>query len=396
MQIDVHTLSIVYFAVALSNGVMIMVVAWLWRGTPGVTWWFAGNLAIAAMAGHFYLAGHHHATLVAGTVYGTASFVLTHQGLLLFFGERAGRITVPVVATLGVGSSVLLYWLGAGDVVRAVLFQATFAYVCVRMIMLLVVDRGPMTFSCRLLAGVFAAGMVMVLARLPTFLMAENPSDVLATGGANALAYIGATVLSTGRTVGLILMMAQRLQGDVERYAQLMAEAALIDPLTGIANRRRAIDHGRQLFAAWRRYGRRFAVIALDIDHFKRINDSHGHAIGDEVLREVASRLTATVRELDLVARLGGEEFSVLLPEADLPEAAALGERLRTVLADLAVLGLPGAQPVTASFGVAAIDDADDTFEAVLRRADTALYRAKAAGRDRVETDAAAARAAVG
>ncbi|MCB1885280.1 MAG: GGDEF domain-containing protein [Geminicoccaceae bacterium] len=155
------------------------------------------------------------------------------------------------------------------------------------------------------------------------------------------------------------------------------------DVLTGAASRRRFFQEAERMFAEARRYGHALGVLFLDLDRFKAINDTFGHAIGDRVLQEACRVWQGTLRRSDLLARLGGEEFAVLLPYASEEGVLRTAERLR--------VGLRGARPagivdreVTASVGVA-LSTADDTaFEGVLDRADGALYAAKDAGRDQV------------
>lgn len=153
------------------------------------------------------------------------------------------------------------------------------------------------------------------------------------------------------------------------------------DPLTGAANRRHLDQRLAEEVERCRRHGRPLAVIMADIDHFKAVNDGHGHAAGDAVLRCFAELLRTHSRASDLVARYGGEEFTVLLPEASPPEAAAVAERLRAALAGQVQAALGRA--VTASFGVALLRE-NEPIETLLARADQALYRSKHAGRNRV------------
>jgi diguanylate cyclase (GGDEF)-like protein len=157
---------------------------------------------------------------------------------------------------------------------------------------------------------------------------------------------------------------------------------AAYDGLTSLANRRNAYDSLAAMIARARRNESRLSVVMFDLDHFKQINDGYGHAAGDEVLRSVASTLRETVRDTDICARVGGEEFLVLLPDADLPDAKIVAERLRTRLRARHVAAIGSS--VTASFGVAELQPADLTAENLLHRADQAMYRAKALGRDRV------------
>ena len=177
------------------------------------------------------------------------------------------------------------------------------------------------------------------------------------------------------------------LVGQVERQAReaevratAFAEAALRDPLTGAPNR----THAMQLLTDLHlqaQVGRGSAVALLDLDHFKRVNDTYGHAVGDMVLTRVAFTLSASCREGDTVARYGGEEFVVILKGADLAAARETCERLRQALVDLEWSATAPALRITASLGVAVLDGQTD-LKATLKAADDALYAAKAAGRN--------------
>lgn len=166
-----------------------------------------------------------------------------------------------------------------------------------------------------------------------------------------------------------------------ERLARLAAQ----DPLTGLANRRQFRERLDQDLALYRRHGAPGALVMLDLDHFKQVNDTHGHATGDLVLMEAADRLKAALRPSDMAARIGGEEFAVLLAGSDIGNAVTVAERLRSTLAELVVFA-PDGRPVrvTASIGVAAWQHDDRDERDLLERADQALYAAKNAGRDNI------------
>jgi diguanylate cyclase (GGDEF)-like protein len=189
--------------------------------------------------------------------------------------------------------------------------------------------------------------------------------------------YTGRTLTVTASAVVLIAMLAS--------FRRLKAAAefnAAYDGLTALANRRSAYDSATAMIARARRTGTTLSVVMFDLDRFKQINDSYGHAAGDEVLRCVGSTLRATVRDSDLSARLGGEEFVAVLPDADLQEARVVAERLRAQLRARTIPAIGSS--VTASFGVAELQPGDATAEDLLHRADQAMYRAKALGRDQI------------
>jgi two-component system cell cycle response regulator len=167
-------------------------------------------------------------------------------------------------------------------------------------------------------------------------------------------------------------------------------ELAITDSLTGLHNRRYMESHLRTLVEESIRTGRPLSILVTDIDHFKSVNDSHGHDGGDVVLKEFSARLKRNTRGIDLACRLGGEEFLIIMPETDLARAYQVAERTRAMIAsepfqlraDLKIR-------VTASVGLATLESPDDTPETIFKRADNALYAAKRRGRNRVAADAA-------
>ncbi|MDD4891373.1 MAG: diguanylate cyclase [Phycisphaerae bacterium] len=164
----------------------------------------------------------------------------------------------------------------------------------------------------------------------------------------------------------------------------LLIEYAKIDPLTGLANRRALMERLAQEWARIQRHGGQLSFIMGDVDHFKRVNDTHGHLAGDRVLREIAAAIASQCREIDLPTRYGGEEFAILVPDENAEGAGRLAERCRQAVEAIRVtVGSETSRP-TASFGVADAAAAGSA-EAMIQQADEALYRAKSAGRNRVE-----------
>ncbi|HVZ90136.1 MAG TPA: GGDEF domain-containing protein [Rhizomicrobium sp.] len=168
---------------------------------------------------------------------------------------------------------------------------------------------------------------------------------------------------------------------------QAASREARTDPLTGAVNRRRFSEAAAAEKDRCMRYGHAGAIILLDLDHFKRVNDTYGHPAGDAALKTVAEACNEEIRGTDLLARLGGEEFAILLPETSLHEAGQLAERLRARIAKLEVGTGKGVLRVTASFGVAPLLAAAASWEESISAADAALYRAKGAGRNQVQIE---------
>ncbi|WP_237903516.1 diguanylate cyclase [Azospirillum brasilense] len=171
---------------------------------------------------------------------------------------------------------------------------------------------------------------------------------------------------------------------DRRNMEEALRDMASRDPLTGIYNRRSFMELARSQLARAHRFSEPMSVFVLDVDHFKRINDSYGHATGDDALRMVAGGCQAILREYDILGRLGGEEFVVVLPGATAEESRVVAERVRRHLSRMAIPGPEGRFHLTSSIGIAALDGSYDTLEKAIHRADLALYRAKREGRNRV------------
>ena len=170
--------------------------------------------------------------------------------------------------------------------------------------------------------------------------------------------------------------MSPLVASDVRHRAD-----STLDQLTGLLNRRGLEPRFAEVAEQAALTGQPVSVVVADIDHFKRINDNHGHAIGDAVLRDVAYAMRRSLRTFELLYRLGGEEFLLLLPGADADDAAQVAEKLRVAIEELHPAGLP----VACSFGVATAYDEEVAFAPLVGAADAALYDAKRHGRNRVE-----------
>ena len=176
----------------------------------------------------------------------------------------------------------------------------------------------------------------------------------------------------------------KRFQDRLRETMQLSVEMAVIDPLTGLHNRRYLDGHLAQRVTQAQLEHRPLTAVLLDIDHFKTVNDTYGHAGGDVVLKQIAQRIRLNVRGVDIVARIGGEEFVIIMPEVDLEEATLIAQRLLRITAREPFSVAEGIElTVTTSAGIAQLQYAEDSA-GLLRRADAALYRAKAEGRNRV------------
>lgn len=241
----------------------------------------------------------------------------------------------------------------------------------------------------------------------PLISVIAGPEDVLLPirPDLGVHSFLGVPVVFRDQVIGLIALYNQGERSFTEENAQIaelfagqvaiamdnsrrleqMEKQAITDGLTGLYNRRAFVLAGEKEVGRARRYQRPLALIFFDIDHFKDVNDSHGHLIGDHVLRVLTDLVTRTTRATDIVCRYGGEEFIALMPEADRDEALAMAERLRQEISRMTVVTAGGTLSLTVSLGVAALRrDEDETLEDLIARADRAMYQAKAAGRNTV------------
>jgi len=186
---------------------------------------------------------------------------------------------------------------------------------------------------------------------------------------------VASLILATGAFATALARLGERARGDARR-----------EGLTGCYNRRAYYEFFKRESERSRRLGQGISVVLLDVDHFKSINDRHGHEVGDEVLPQFAGRVREAMRDTDLLFRWGGEEFVVLLPHTGPAEARPMAERIRATVAGRPFQGRGTHPPlsITVSIGIAGSIDHQESADAMIARADAACYRAKGQGRDRI------------
>lgn len=184
---------------------------------------------------------------------------------------------------------------------------------------------------------------------------------------------------------GLMVFVVVPMIGRMGQQTEDLIELARTDPLTGCHNRRSFLREADAEFARFKRYRNPFAVIMIDLDHFKKVNDTFGHAAGDEVIRTLARVCLEQTRLSDVLGRVGGEEFAILVPEINIDSVMLVAEKLRSALEQASVEYNGQQIDFTASLGVTVANEDDEDFLTVLTRADEALYAAKDHGRNRVE-----------
>lgn len=220
------------------------------------------------------------------------------------------------------------------------------------------------------------------LSRENALLRTQASSTQDALNAANRASELQNVALGLG---GVIVFVALLAIWHQRRLMHRIARMAETDALTGMLNRRHVLELGQRMMQRCRRDGQPCAMLMLDVDRFKQINDRHGHLAGDKALRAIARALGSCLRPGDQIGRYGGEEFAMILPGADAHEAGVVAERLRAAVAQLTPDWAPGAEPLTVSGGIAISTGDLVDFQELIQRADKALYRAKDSGRNRME-----------
>lgn len=375
-----------FLLVANLLGLLCALVLWVQaRSFPadieGLRDWALAVVLIGCASGLASLRGILHDAIAIVLANGMLLFgqLLLVVGLQRFSGRPpVWRPTLDVVGAI----LLLLVWLTFGThsyqgriFIMALAHVGFFAYGAA-----LAWRIAPRGFGSRFLCGVFLLGVAVAIWRIATLSAAGGQSDDVFDRNLIQQAYLGMFSLGAlGLAIGFIVLANERLRVELEFMATR-------DPMTGALNRRAFFARAAVEWARAARARRSLAVITSDIDFFKKVNDSYGHHVGDRVIKDYARRAAAMLRLPDVLARFGGEEFVILLPDTDLASARQAAERIRREIETRRDPTLPH---YTVSLGVAVAQgnagDAAD-IEALIAMADAALYRAKQGGRNRVDS----------
>jgi diguanylate cyclase (GGDEF)-like protein len=378
MPLDVKTLFLLTVDVEAMLGLLLLFVWVQNTSIKAIAWWGSAHLLRTlsiALYGMFGSAPELISLDLSNALLFT-SYAVAWSGARVFDGRDARPAWLIAGATVWVLASQIPQFAQAVEIrallsnmiVTAFLWLTAFEFWRGRNERLL--SRWPAIFI------LFSHGAIFLL-RSPINVLLGPSSDP-------ALASAWMSVISTEEVLATISIAFILLAMAKERTELHHKTAAMVDPLTGLANRRAFLDSAAQLTQAQTARDVPVAVFMIDLDRFKSVNDRFGHSIGDEVLRIFAESAQVNLRSTDIVARLGGEEFAVLLADACRDNAFKVAERIRSTFAALAATVAGHAVNATASIGVAIIQDPVQDIQALLAQADQALYRAKARGRNRV------------
>jgi len=348
---------------------------------PSAVDWRIGTLLIAG--GSIFLAAQE---------FGPPAFMLPLANGMFMFGlaaywralrrfyaqpASAWMLAPPILGVLGI-----LFFTAfiPNLVVRIVIATVVWVFHLLGCVWTLRVPQPDKAMSRRVLAVIFLAMAAFMIWRALYFVFGHVSVGTVVDRKnlVNMVTPLFVAVIPVIGTTGFLLLCSERIRRQWER-------AASTDYLTGLANRLTLGSEGDRRLEQARNHGDRLAVAVVDVDHFKSINDRFGHDVGDLALKHVAKQLQAACRGKDLPARQGGEEFVIVFDRIEAPQARSAGERMRAAVEAEPFLVAGSPHTITVSIGVAALIPTDTHFDDLLRRADQALYAAKAGGRNRVE-----------
>ncbi|MDW3686643.1 GGDEF domain-containing protein [Cupriavidus sp. CV2] len=378
LNLDLRSMSAMTGMINIALGIILLAFRRAYPASiKGLLPWALAPLLCALSTAFYAMDGQWPAVFVAlgGNVLLLSGCALFYFGSQRFYGVPC---TWKFWLTLGIGCLAGITWflLVHPDYrIRVLLLTTVLAAICL--------THARMTwqhgrgFAPRFMAVVLAFQGLVLLMRAATTLFQDAVNTPRFSPSAIQTTYIAAYCFaSLFVCLGLLLTVSERLRAEFEYLAQR-------DDLTGVLNRRAVLHAGSSELKNRRGSGQPLSLLLMDIDHFKRINDQHGHLVGDRVLAHFAQTVGQALRYTDYLGRFGGEEFVVLLPHTGMEAALAMAERVRQAVEQQSVIA--GQPTCTASLGLASIEAGEATLDELLARADLALYRAKADGRNRVE-----------
>lgn len=368
----------VFLLVGVLSGFMAMILYALKRTYPPTIkglgeWAVAFSLvAVGALLGMGLERLHSLFSMNLPRLLLPAGLLIAYVGTQRFFGAvpRFRGWIVAIIVTMALH---LWFTYGYPSFVARQSVATALSTVLLATFALFVHRRGIHSFGSRLTTLVLVATSAVTGMRFVTLLLLPSGKSILDMSMAQTIYVVTFAFCIFPLGVGLILMATERL---IEEMRYLASH----DSLTGALNRRHMNAAISAEIERCARHGRNMALLVMDLDHFKAINDQHGHQLGDQVLVSFVAKVSALMRQHDQLGRFGGEEFVALLPETELADAVVVAERIRQACAVI-----HPAVGCTVSIGVTANAAAGDTVDAVFARADAAMYRAKARGRNRVE-----------
>jgi diguanylate cyclase (GGDEF)-like protein len=386
-SLDILTLTIMLMAVTAVLSIT-MILSFLTRKTyPGFGLWTAGNATFTV--GFFFVSLRNLIpdifTVVLANVLLLTAAICFLEGTRLFRGKTIHKIfSVSLIVVYTVFQSYYTFVnndIGVRIIVISLLMAVIYGLVALELLRNVLPD---LRFPYWLTGSLFAFYSIFMFARGLITELIPAPHDLFAPNMLQTITFLLAIFLGIAWTFGFLMLNSERLEFDLKSAQLELERMAKIDFLTGIANNRFFFEAGASEVQRAQRYNRPLAVLMVDLDRFKKINDTYGHAIGDKALVKLAVICKNFLRNGDIFGRLGGEEFAILLPETDITGGGIIAERLLSAIAKTNIEVDNKILHITVSIGVAELLPDEDKLETLLKRADDAMYEAKRKGRNQV------------
>jgi diguanylate cyclase (GGDEF)-like protein len=375
--VDIHTLHIEHVGLLALYTLVTVINSMLYKGMKGIHWFSLYSFCTLMGAVAVALRGHvpDFLSIVVGTVLVVVGYCLLFLSLVDFFGRKAYHLYVQgALLLIGVVTMLQFGYFHPDTKLRLIAYsfvlgcqQAHIAYYLLRE------KEDALRLATGSMALMLGALSLANITRIVGVTVQGAPHDYLSAGPFLAWILVINSCLQCGAMVSYVWMTAAFLRRDLQIQAST-------DPLTGLLNRRAIELAAEQQILAHRKSHQPISAIILDLDKFKKINDSHGHHCGDATLVAIASCLQRGMRRDDLLARIGGDEFAILLPHTSEEQAVEITERLRASIEDTRIVYGQVQAGVTASFGLGHLQGSSDSWEHLFMRCDKALYEVKRAG----------------
>ena len=361
-----------------------MALIWITRKTyPGFGFWTAGT---AASAAGFLLISLRGMIPVLFTIVLANVFVIVAAALYLEgtrrFRDVAGHRTLSFSVVIGYALLIAYFTYVDNDTgMRIILLSLLLALFYGAGAWELIGNAPPhQRFPYLFTGSLFGLYGLFLLIRAVITALDPGPHDLYTPTIMQVATFLISVFLGVAWNFGFVMLNSERLEIDLKSAQVELQRLATTDYLTGISNNRCFFDQGEREIQRVRRYGHPLALLMFDIDQFKKINDTYGHAAGDRVLVSITARCKNLLRDIDIFGRLGGDEFAVLLPETDLGGGKTTAERLRAAVAERDIDAGSAIRSVTISIGVSQLSADDQRVEEALTRADDAMYEVKRRG----------------
>ena len=388
--LDLRTLSIV---LVLITTFLSVVMLFIWRINKtylGYSFWAASNLAIAAGFLFVSLRGMipDVFAIIFANILAFGGVLLVLEGNRRFFGLKSSKwfsLSMLALHTLAVAYFV---YVDRNVIIRIIITSIFLTIISLLNAFEFYRHRPKENALIYKLSGAtyIAFGLLMLMRAGFTYSF-SNINDLYAPDLIQSVFFLTFIIFAIVWTFEYLILSNDRLHRELKTTQAELETMATTDFLTGINNNRHFFEIGNNEIQRVRRFPTPLAVIMVDIDYFKQVNDTHGHAAGDKVLIEIVGICQNSIRNIDVLGRLGGEEFAVLLPHTDIHGGVTTAEHLRTAIEEAEIKFSSEIIKVTASFGVTVLYDTDKDIKQLLDRADKFLYQAKNRGRNQVIFD---------